>query len=70
MALFTQALQAQEDPFAHFWIGRIQQDRNKLPEALEAYRAALKISPNLIMAQRNMDSILQTQNVVIQKKSR
>ncbi len=69
MALFTQALQTQEDPFAHFWIGRILQDRNKLPEALEAYRAALKISPNLIMAQHNMDSILQTQNVV-QKKSR
>ena len=68
MSLFAQALQVQQDAFAYFWMGRILQDENKLPEALGAYREALKVSPNLIMAQHNIDAILQTQNVV-QKKT-
>ncbi|HTD24196.1 MAG TPA: tetratricopeptide repeat protein [Terriglobales bacterium] len=62
MGLFTQALQVQQDALAYFWMGRILQDENKLPEALKAYRAALTASPNLVMAQHNIDSILQTQN--------
>jgi tetratricopeptide (TPR) repeat protein len=64
MRLFNQALQVHQDAFAYFWIGRILQDKNKLPEALQAYRAALKASPDLIMAQHNIDSIEQTQNAV------
>ena len=67
MGLFTQALQVGQDAFAYFWMGRILQDENKLPEALQAYREALKVSPNLVMAQRNIDSILHTQNVVQEK---
>jgi len=62
MGLFTQALQAQQDALAYFWMGRILQDQNKLPEALQAYRAALKVSPDLTMAQHNIDSILKIQN--------
>jgi len=68
MGLFTQALQVGQDAFAYFWMGKILQDKNKLPEALKAYRAALKVSPNLVAAQSNIDSILQTQNSA-QKKS-
>jgi protein O-mannosyl-transferase len=63
MSLFTQSLAGQQDALAYFWIGRILQDENRLQEALNAYRAALKISPNLTLAQQNIDSILRTQKL-------
>ena len=43
---------------AYFWTGRILQDQHKLPEAVVAYRAALKSMPGYAPAQQNMDAIL------------
>ena len=57
--VFAQALQIQQDPVAYLWIGRIQKDRKQNAEALKAYRTALKLSPGLVLAQREIDSIEQ-----------
>jgi cytochrome c-type biogenesis protein CcmH/NrfG len=42
-------------------MGRILQDRNQNTEALKAYRTALKLSPDLVLAQKDIDSILQAE---------
>jgi tetratricopeptide (TPR) repeat protein len=58
LELLASALKNENNGMAYFWIGRILQDQQRLPEALAAYRATLKSMPGYAPAQQNMDAIL------------
>jgi superkiller protein 3 len=58
LELLSYALKNENNGMAYFWTGRILQDQQKLPEALAAYRAALKSMPGYAPAQQNIDAIL------------
>src|SRR6266446_1024519 len=58
LELLSLALRNEDNGMVYFWTGRILQDQQRLPEALMAYRAALKSMPDYAPAQQNMDAIL------------
>ena len=58
LELLSLALKNEANGMAYFWIGRILQDQQRLPEALAAYRAALNSMPGYVPAEQNMDAIL------------
>jgi len=61
--LLSFALKNENNGMAYFWTGRILQDQQKLPEALAAYRAALKSMPGYAPAQQRIDAILASQTL-------
>jgi tetratricopeptide (TPR) repeat protein len=58
LQLLSFALKNEDNGIAYFFTGRILQDQQRLPEALAAYRAALKSMPGYAPAQQNADAIL------------
>jgi tetratricopeptide (TPR) repeat protein len=58
LELLSFALKNENNGMAYFWTGRILQDQRKLPEALAAYRAALKSMTGYAPAQQSIDTIL------------
>jgi superkiller protein 3 len=44
----------QNTPYTHSQLGIVLESQNKMPEALKAYRTALRIDPNFIPANYNL----------------
>ncbi len=63
LELLSFALKNENNGMAYFWTGRILQDQRKLPEALAAYRAALKSMPGYAPAQQKIDAILANKTI-------
>jgi protein O-mannosyl-transferase len=62
LELLSFALRNENNGMAYFWTGVILQDQQKLPEALTAYRAALKSMPDYAPARQNIEAILANKN--------
>ncbi len=54
---FVRAAKVVPSPLAFYWEGRVLEDRGQLSAAAEAYRSALKLSPNFGDAQVRLDGL-------------
>lgn len=54
---FSRAAQIAPSPLAFYWEGRVLEDKGQMSTAAEAYRSALKLSPDLSDAQARLQRI-------------
>jgi protein O-mannosyl-transferase len=57
---FQQAMKIAESPLAHYWEGRVLEDKGEPGPAADAYRAALKLAPDFREAHLRLEDLQKT----------